>query len=231
MKVKILAPSNLNEITVGQYQEFITIKNPSEKDVLKVFLGLSDRVLNRMSQKHIFEVSEQVMTAIGKEKPKFQQRFTLNDKEYGFIPDLDAITSGEYDDATQYMPTSETDEEGNIVKLHYDNAHRFMAVMFRPVIRTNKRNQYLIEDYQGSETYANVMKDAPLGVLLGCFDFFFRLLSELLTAIPNFIQAQVKQMESGLVKSGADTTDTMNSLRATLDELKKLQNIPYTIAS
>lgn len=231
MKVKVSAPSNLNEITVGQYQEFITIENPTEKDVLRVFLELSDGVIAKMPQKNIFTISEKILTAIGKDKPKFTQKFTLNGKEYGFVPDLDNITGGAYDDATTYIPTIEKDDEGNITKLNYDNAHRFMAVMFRPITKINKKGQYLIEDYQGSDKYADVMKNAPLGVLLGCFDFFFRLLNELLKAIPNYIRKQVNSTVNGLVKNGQDTTSTMNLLKETLDELKRLQHTHYMIAS
>jgi hypothetical protein len=43
--------------------------------------------------------------------------------------------------------------------------HKAMAVMFRPIVKT-KKEYYEIERYQGSNTYAEVMKSAPLNVVV-----------------------------------------------------------------
>ena len=40
MKIEVNIPENLNDITLGQYQEFLKIEEPTEEDILKVFLGL-----------------------------------------------------------------------------------------------------------------------------------------------------------------------------------------------
>ena len=39
MKIEVNIPENLNDITLGQYQEFLKIEEPTEEDILKVFLG------------------------------------------------------------------------------------------------------------------------------------------------------------------------------------------------
>ena len=35
MKIEVNIPEDLNDITLGQYQEFIKIEDPSEEDILK----------------------------------------------------------------------------------------------------------------------------------------------------------------------------------------------------
>ena len=49
--------------------------------------------------------------------------------------------------------------------------HKAMAVLYRPT-KHQKNNFYLIEDYEGSDKYAEVMKDSPIQAALGSTVFF-----------------------------------------------------------
>jgi len=64
-----------------------------------------------------------------------------------FIPNLDDITNGEYVDLDTYIPD-------------WDEMHKAMAVLFRPVIQ-NLKDKYIIEDYKGSAKYSDDMLDLP----------------------------------------------------------------------
>ena len=93
--------------------------------------------------------------------------------EFGFIPNLDKITMGEYIDLNNYF------EE-------MDTLHKAMAVLFRPIHKSYKnREKYKISSYEGTEFFSNVMKDMPLGIALGAKVFFYRLGTKLSKAILN----------------------------------------------
>ena len=83
--------------------------------------------------------------------------------EFGFIPNLDKITMGEYIDLNNYFEDIAT-------------LNKAMAVLFRPIHKSFKnREKYLISSYEGTEFFSNVMKDMPLGIALGAKVFFYRL--------------------------------------------------------
>jgi hypothetical protein len=49
--------------------------------------------------------------------------------------------------------------------------HKAMAVLFRP-IKKKQGTKYLIEDYEGSHKYSELMKEIPLDVVMGAMVFF-----------------------------------------------------------
>jgi len=109
----------------------------------------------------------------------------VDDTEYGFIPDLENITLGEYVDLEKYMADPLT-------------FHKAMAVLYRP-IKMKVQDTYLIEDYIGTEDRGEIMKEAGLSDSLGAMLFFWTLGRELV----NDILASLKE-------EGLKTTNTEN---------------------
>ena len=100
--------------------------------------------------------------------------------EFGFIPNLDKITMGEYIDLNNYFEEAST-------------LHQAMAVLFRPIHKSYKnREKYEISSYEGTEFFSNVMKDMPLGFALGAKVFFYRLGMKLSRAILNSSQQMLE---------------------------------------
>ena len=93
---------------------------------------------------------------------EFSNMFTLNGIEYGFIPNLDSITHGEWVDLIEY--------EGNI-----DTMNKLMAVLFRPVTKKDKLGNYSIEPYNGTKERADAFKVMPLNIVNGALVFFLNL--------------------------------------------------------
>lgn len=208
MKFEVTVPSDINQLTLEQYQEYLRIEEPDNYDIFSVFLGVSKDAIRKIKLSEVKKVSAHLIGLFNVEHD-LQRTFFLDGVEYGFIPSLDDISLGENDDIQAYMQD-------------WDNMHRAMAVLFRP-IKTKKKDSYLIEDYEGSSRYADKMRNMPLGVALGATVFFWNLLTDLLNYIPNYIQDQVKSQNLSL-KNGEDITEYIHLLKATLPELKKLQN-------
>ena len=74
------------------------------------------------------------------------------------------------------------------------------------------------------EAYSELMKLTPLNVVLGAQVFFYNLGSELLKALPNYLERQAKeiiQRVPNLEKDGDGTLQFINSLEVILDTLKR----------
>ena len=145
----------------------------------------------------------------------FVNRFKLDGIEFGFIPNLDDISFGEYTDLDTYI----TD---------WNNMHKAMAVLYRPIIKKGINNTYKISDYKGTEQYAEIIKSIPLDICLGAVVFFYNLGNELLkatiaylekdTEVQNILQLQTSD------KSGDGIVQSMLLLKETLQDLTKLHD-------
>ena len=183
MAIKLNIPESLNEITLGQYQEWLKITEGQElnsffqQKMIEIFCR--SRLIDtlRMKAKDINEITLE-LNKIFEAKPTLKTLFKLNDKEFGFIPKLDDMSFGEYIDLDTYLAD-------------WENMHLAMGVLFRPV--TFKRNnEYIIKEYETASKYD--MRNMPLDVVMGALVFFWNLKGELLKHILNYLQNQ-KEVE------------------------------------
>jgi hypothetical protein len=208
MRIEITIPESLDDITLEQYQVFSKIEEPTIDQTLTAFLNISQKELNMLPADKIEGFAEQINSVFEQDK-QFTPTFVLNGVKYGFIPKLDSITYGENKDLTTYLND-------------FDNMHKAMAVMYRP-ITYEQRGKYLIEDYEGSSKYSEVMKEAPLSVVLGATVFFYNLTNGLLKAIPNYLGEELEKESKDLLKSGEITKKQLHLLTRKFKELLVLK--------
>ena len=216
MQLEVSIPSTLKEVQLKDYQDFLLIENPSNDDLLKCILNINTKELGKIKDKDVDYLINHINKLFDQEH-KFIPTFNLNGVSYGFIPNLDEITYGENKDVTSYI-----NEWGNM--------HKAMAVLFRP-IKQKHGHKYLIEEYEGSHKYSEVMKQMPLSVVLGAMVFFYNLTNELLNYIPSYLEKEVvKEQMIGQIsqENGEAIQNYIHLLKETLQDLKKLQDFRYT---
>jgi len=216
MQLEVSIPSTLKEVQLKDYQDFLLIENPSNDDLLKCILNINTKELGKIKDKDIDYLINHINKLFDQEH-KFIPTFNLNGVSYGFIPNLDEITYGENKDVTSYI-----NEWGNM--------HKAMAVLFRP-LKQKQGHKYLIEEYEGSHKYSEVMKQMPLSVVLGAMVFFYNLTNELLNYIPSYLEKEVvKEQMIGQIsqENGEAIQNYIHLLKETLQDLKKLQDFRYT---
>ena len=212
MKANINVPTELNEITLKQYQKFLKVQNSSKdnnfiqskmieilciiktQDVLNIKLSDADRIAT-------------LITNMFEEKPDLVKSFYLGGVEYGFVPDLDEITLGEYIDLDTYMGD-------------WDNIHTAMNVLYRP-IKQKLGDKYLIEDYN-VET-KDLLLQMPMDAVFGSIIFFYHLGIDLSKTMMNYLRnKEEKQLlqELGFQKSGDGIRAFTDSLQEILHDLK-----------
>lgn len=222
MKLEIQIPTELNEIKLVQYQNFLSIAkdNPEgeflQQKMVQLFCGIDLKDVAQIRYSDVNEITNNLGVMFSKEH-KLIQRFTLGGVEFGFIPNLEEISFGEYTDLDTYIGD-------------WDNMHKAMAVLFRP-IKNKFKHTYSIEEYNGSITYSDVMKHAPLDVVLGATVFFYNLGNELLKSTLNYLEnnqeiANILNQHSS-VKDGVGIQASMLLLKETLESLIPQQNFPY----
>jgi len=221
MKTEIVIPTSLSEIPLKSYQEFMKVVEKSNDEefigqkTIEIFCGLKMKDVVKVKWSDVKSLTLH-LNEIFKAKPKFQATFKIDNTEFGFIPNLEDMTFGEYIDLESNISSVET-------------FHKAMAVMYRPITKKVK-DRYEIFEYTGSDEFSDVMKFAPLNVVLGATVFFSTLGSDLvqhtLTSLEKEIQKNPKIMtlakERNLINDGDGTIQSMRFLRETLQSLMKL---------
>jgi len=213
MKIEINVPTSLNEITLGQYQKYLKIaeNNPDgnflDAKMIEIFCGipLSDSYKIKMSS---VRAIVDILVDLLQSKPDHVERFKIGETEFGFIPDLDDMSLGEY-----------IDLDNNASQ--WQNMHVAMNVLYRP-IKTSKLGKYNIEDYNVKNPEA--MKDMPLGAAIGSLFFFYNLGIELAnhTILYSNNQAEMEIYQDQLtsIENGDGINQFMDSLTEILQNLK-----------
>lgn len=223
MKLTINIPEQLSEVTLKQYQKWLKIAEGKELDsflqqkMVEIFCNIPLKQVLQIKASDINNICEE-LTKLFNDEPKFIDRFTLNDKEFGFIPKLDDISFGEYVDLDTYLAD-------------WDLMNKAIAVLFRPII-FKKKQQYLIEDYESSDKYD--MSETTLDIVFGAIVFFYSLKNELQKVILNYLATQqeieLPQHLRDSLLNGVGINPSMDLLKATFSNTMKLPNQNYTLA-
>ena len=213
MKIEVTIPNNLNEITLGQYQKFLSIaENNKEGEFLnakmiEIFCGISLADTYNLKMSSVTAILD-ILNDMLEQKPQHIVQFKMDGVKYGFIPDLDELTLGEY-----------IDLDNNISK--WDQIHVAMNVLYRP-IKDSKGLNYNIKDYDTSDS--DKMKNMPLGAAMGSIFFFYNLGLELSrdTILSSNNQAEMEGIREQLTsqQNGDGTNQFMDSLTEILQNLK-----------
>ena len=227
MKLKLSVPENLQEITLGQYQKWTKIINvESNKDTyfarqkaIEIFCGVPLKFVATMKHSDVQSIYDLLMKMLDQQQTEMQRIFKFKGTRFGFIPNFEAMSSGEYFDL------------GTIND--WETMHRAMAVLFRPVEATHKPffskiEQYTIEKYEGSDKYGGIMKDLPLNQALAAIFFLInsiRILSNDLNISLMLTLAQdlPQQQKAHLQKTMDGFILFTNSLDLMSRSLSKLQ--------
>ena len=215
MQIEVSVPSSLKEVKLKDYQDYLLIEEPTNDDMLKCILNIDQKELGKIKASDVDYLLGHVINLF-KEKQELIPKFKMYGIEYGFVPNLDQITYGENKDVTAYIND-------------WGTMHKAMAVLFRP-IKQKQRDKYIIEEYEGSHKYSEVMKEMPLDVVMGAMVFFYNLTNVLLKSIPSFLEKEIaKEQMQGVIskENGEVIQNSILLLKQTLQDLKKLQSFPF----
>ncbi len=219
MKVQINVPDTLRDITLDQYQRFEKLNTEENKDssfllqkMIEIFCNLNLKDVANIKYNSVKEITNH-LNKVFEVKTDLITTFKLKGIEFGFIPQLDDMTLGEYIDLDTYLGD-------------WDNMNKAMNVLYRPITQKNK-NKYSIEEYKESDN-SNLLNDMPLDVVMGSLVFFWNLNNELLQTTLRYLNKEAKKMnmEQRLVleENGVGYPLYTVSHKKMLPDLTMLQN-------
>lgn len=212
MKIDIIVPEKLSEITLGQYQKYLKIQENETDDrflatkMLEIFCDVQLKEAIYLKLNDVNSICE-ILVDMFNEKPDLVKTFKMGKVEYGFIPKLDDMTFGEYVDLDNYLGD-------------WEQMHKAMAVLYRPV-KSKYGDRYSIEDYTAEDT--DIMKYMPLDAAISSVLFFYRLGIDLSATMMNYLESN---QEANLVqylnsqKNGIGINQFTLSLKEILQDLK-----------
>ena len=214
MDLEILIPTSLSEIPLVRYQKFVEMQEKSNDEeliankMIQIFCGLE---LKEVLKIKLTDLNELIVhfNQIFSNKPLLKRRFKIKDIEFGFIPNLENITFGEYVDLEKHLSNWKT-------------YHKAMAVMYRPIKETFQ-DKYSIVDYEINEDMQELMKYAPLDVAISSSVFFYHLGSELLNHTMTYLQQETKKlMISQNSQKGHNSQSSGDGIKASISVLEEM---------
>jgi hypothetical protein len=213
MKLNIKIPTSLSEITLRQYKRYLKIQETVTDErflnakMIEIFcdLKLEDVMLLKFNDAQ--EISK-ILTDLFDSKPKLVTKFNIGSTEYGFQPQLDDISLGEYIDLDTFVGD-------------WENMEKAMNVLYRPIL-VKLKDKYSIEEYKvGDEV--NLL-DMPMDAVLSSIFFFWNLGLDLSTTMMNSLEDQEEtEALTAFLNSeanGVGINQFTDSLKVTLQDLK-----------
>ena len=182
-QVKLIIPDNWNDITIETYQKYIDIQEGKGSEKTKVIkslallCGTTTAIVKKMLYSDLLDIMNIIKGMLNNEPSKtdFKKMFMFKEQEYGFVPNLSAISTGEYIDLEAYT------------KEPVKNLHNIMSILYRPV--TNKVNErYTIENYNPDEFKEELFKECPMDIALSSLGFFLTLGEVLARSSHNYLK-------------------------------------------
>ena len=209
--MKIVIPNSLNEITLGQYQEFYKLNDVEdvkvvERRMIEIFCQVPMKYVNQMKAIDVKDII-QILTQMLDNKPSLVNLFKMDGVEFGFIPDLDDMTFGEYVDLDTFIGDT-------------NNLHRAMNVLYRPV-KIKRSGRYQIEDYD-SDKYERML-NMPMDAVISSILFFYHLGIDLSQIMMDSSKLKnEKNMMQYLIseENGDGINHSFTSLKTMLDDLR-----------
>ena len=183
------------DVTLEKWQQLAIGKKKSKteeaKETIKALSDLPVKLVEEMALSDVATIFERLSKL--QIKGKLKKVFKIDEIEYGFLPDLDEITLGEWADIEQYI-------KDGLEK----NMHKIMAVLVRPI--TNKEGKmYSVQAYKdGRERAEKFKKKMNAEQVQQSLVFFWSFGKELLNLLPSCLMEVMKkiQTEINLQKNG-----------------------------
>ena len=213
MKVELIIPSDLSEISLKQYQKFLKIQETNDDSyflqckMIEIFCNLdakSARLLKLTDADRIVEIINNMF----EDKPSLIRTFKIGGIEYGIIPDLDEMSLGEYIDLDTYIGD-------------WQNMQIAMNVLYRPISK-KIGDKYLINEY--TLDAKEKLEEIPMDVVLGSIFFLYNLGIDLSKTMVNYLEAPQMDnlMHQQIFQESMDgiKASSLHSLKTILEDLK-----------
>ena len=198
MKVKIKKEGKVKEfelinswsdVTLETWLSLIDFETGTKtEEATETIAALSDipkKLIKELSLSDVAVIMSKVGELQAKQDTKLKRIIEINGVEYGFHPDLDSISLGEYADIEQFI-------KNGIDK----QLPELMSVLYRPV-KLKKNDIYIIDSYDGDiRLRAEEMKLMSAEQVQSALVFFYTLGKVLSEILPLYLMERLKETKT-----------------------------------
>ena len=198
MKVKIKKEGKVKEfklinswsdVTLSTWLQLIDFETGTKtEEATETIAALSDipkKLIKELSLSDVAVIMSKVGELQAKQDTKLKRIIEINGVEYGFMPDLDSISLGQYADIETFI-------KNGIDK----NLPELMAVLYSP-IKLKKNDIYIIEPYNGDiRLRAEEMKQMSAEQVQSALVFFYTLGKVLSEILPLYLMERLKETKT-----------------------------------
>ena len=198
MKVKIKKDKKVKEfklinswsdVTLSTWLSLIDFETGTKtEEATETIAALSDipkKLIKELSLSDVAVIMSKVGELQQEQDTKLKRIIEINGVEYGFHPDLDSISLGEYADIEQFIKNG---IDSSLPEL--------MAVLYRP-IKLKKNDIYIIEPYDGDiRLRAEEMKQMSAEQVQSALVFFYTLGKVLSEILPLYLMERLKETKT-----------------------------------
>lgn len=228
-RLEVNIPSGWQDVTLKDYLAYQKALKPYEgvEDYDRIVFEKAINHFCNISTEDLYDIPVENYNALfdrvkdilteGYDLP-LVHRFTILSTEFGFIPNLNEMSYGEYLDLVTYF------------KDMWVNMPTIMSILYRPVIESDK-STYSISSYKGTnENTEELFKEKlTMDIVWGAIGFFLNLQKDLVNDTLIFLSKKMENLTTDivhsetLIKSGQDTSQLQSLLTEMSQNLKKLQ--------
>jgi len=208
--MELRLPHRWSDLTLGELQVMMTSENQLER--ISICTGQSVDKLRTMPQKLIEAATAHLDQLLTQETARFEKVVEITGKRFGFVPDWDAFTAGEWIDLENYLED------------FWKNAHKVMAVLFREVTY-ELGEKYEVKKYTAKED-ASIFEEMPADLVSGTLLFFWTTRNELLLDMKSSL-LEVAEAAIQSAKNGDGITSSTPSQVKTSSRWTRLRNSLY----
>jgi hypothetical protein len=200
MKVKIKKKGKVKQFKLISKWEDVTLekwlklidfhKGSKSEEALNTIAELSNipkELINQLELRDVALMMSKLSELQAKQDSSLKRVIEIDGKRYGFHPDLDSITLGEYADLEQFIKMG--------VEKHLPEV---MAILYRPIVE-QKENVYTIEAYDGNISIrAEEMRKMSAEQVQSALVFFYLFVKELYLTMELSLTHRLMEMKTQL---------------------------------
>ena len=162
--MELRLPHKWSDLTLGELQVIMTSENQIER--LSVCTGKSEDKLRAMPQKLIQAATAHLDNLLTQETARHEKVVEIDGKRFGFIPNWDDFTAGEWIDMENHLED------------FWKNAHKITALLYREVTY-ELGDKYEVKKYTAKED-ASIFEEMGADLISGMLLFFWTSRNQLL---------------------------------------------------
>ncbi len=179
-----------SDVTLERWLKLIEFQTGSKtQEAEETIAAMSDipkQLINQLSLKDVAVIMEKIAELQAGQDSSLKRIIEIDGVEYGFHPNLDDITLGEYADLETFIK--------NGIEQHLPEV---MAVLYRPVTEKTDSGIYTIEKYGSDLTIrAEQMKKMTAEQVQSALVFFYNFVNASCLTLGSFLTMKQKEMKT-----------------------------------